>query len=515
MKASGQPGDLSVCIGKNLRQAIESLGPTFVKFGQLLSTRRDILPVGVATELARLQDSVAAIPTQEAIHIIETEYGCPLQSVFSEFSSVALGSASLSQVHEARLVSTGETVVVKVQRPGIQTIVETDIDILTRLLPMLERCVEAFRRLNLRSMVEEFYTTIMMEMNFHREMQNILKFKVVFAEDPTIRIPNVHAELCTDKLLVMEKLAGVKIDQLDELDQQGYDRDTLSKHLVSLMAKQIFKHGFFNADVHAGNFVVMPDNVLGTFDFGMVRSIDPETRQLMTDMFVAVTTKDAVRLSKILATYAEPDSRVDVKQLARELHELIVFYYDLPLKEMRLDSLLETGLDLLATHKLIIPQQLLMLGRTITMTESLVQMLSPQIVFVQELAPYVREAIHSRISLSNLSSGFSQFAVNSVDTIKALPLAIGTILDNLSEGKQFIACRHEGLEKHVRQFNRMTIHLALSIMGSALFLGSALILALHPPGSGNLRSTLGATGLVLAMILFLGLFFSMLRKVKR
>jgi len=511
-KATGVPGDFSFCLGENLRKAFESLGPAFVKFGQVLSTRRDILPGGVATELARLQDSVAAIPTEDAIRIVEAEYGCPLAHVFSAFSSAPLGAASLSQVHEARLASTGESVVVKVQRPGIRAVVETDIDILTRLLPVLERHVEEFRRLNLRSMAEEFYKTILMEMDFHREMHNGLKFKTVFEGDPTIRIPAVYKELCTDKLLVMEKLEGVKIDQLDELVRLGYDRDTLSKRLVAVMAKQIFRHGLFNADVHAGNIIVLPGNVLGLFDFGMVRTIDPETQQLMTDMFVAVLTKDAVRMSRILSAYAEPGSRVDVKQLARELHELIVFYYDLPLEELRLDTLLETGMNLLATHKLIIPQQLIMLGRTTAMTESIVLMLSPRINFVRELAPYVREAIRSRFTLSNLGGGLSQFAMDSADTIKALPVAIGTIMTNLSEGKLSIACRHEGLERHVQQFSRMMSQLALSILCGALFLGSAVLVAFQPERGCALLRAAGTIGLAAAFVLFMGLLLSMLRK---
>ncbi|MFA7173331.1 MAG: AarF/UbiB family protein [Kiritimatiellia bacterium] len=505
------PGDLSACIGENLRQAFESLGPTFVKFGQILSTRRDILPDGIANELAHLQDSVAAIPAHDAINVIEAEYARPLKDVFSEFSSVPLGAASLSQAHEARVAATGDFVVVKVQRPGIQTIVETDIAILSPFLPMLERHVEEFRRLNLRSMVAEFYKTILMEMDFNREMHNGLKFKTIFAEDPTVRIPTMYKALCTNKLLVMEKLEGVKIDQLEELVRRGYDRDTLSKRLVALMAKQIFSHGIFNADVHAGNIIVLPENVLGLFDFGMVRTIDPDTQRLMTDLFVAVLTKDSDRISRLLAAYAEPNHRVDIKQLSRELHELIVFYYDLPLEDLRIDTLLEAGINLLATHKLIVPQQVLMLGRTIVMTESIVMLLSPNINFVKELAPYVRTAIRSRFTLSNLSGGVSQFALDSVDTIKALPMAIGTIMTNLSEGKQSVACRHEGLEKHVRQFNRMTVQLALSIMGGALFLGSALIVTFKPTGEGSLQGTLGTAGLATALVIFMGLLLSMLR----
>ena len=501
----------SAYLGKNLRKAFESLGPTFVKFGQVLSTRQDLLPESVALELARLQDNVAPISAAKAIQVIETELERPLNQVFSEFSPTPLAAASLAQVHQARLVETGESVVIKVQRPGLQSLITTDMDIVAYLIPTLERHVEEFRRLNLRSMVDEFHKTIMMELDFRREMYNVLKFRAIFAGDPTVRIPAVHKDLCTDKLLVMEMIEGVKIDQLDELARRGYDRDLLSKRLVAAISKQIFRHGLFNADVHPGNIVVLPDNTLGLLDFGMVRTIDPETQQLMRDMFVALLAKDTVRMSRILAPYAEPDVRLDLKQLSRELHELIVFYYDLPMDDIRLDSVLEQGMNLLSTHKLIVPSPVIMLGRMTAMTESLVRMLSPRLNFFDQLAPFVRETITNQFSLSNLTGDLRQFALDGAQTLKVLPGAIGTILTNLSEGKLSIECRHEGLDMHIRKIGRMATRLAFSIMAGALFIGSALVIALEPVGERTAQHAIGMVGLTVAAVLFLGLLISIIR----
>ncbi|MDD4102009.1 MAG: AarF/UbiB family protein [Kiritimatiellae bacterium] len=511
MKRSGVAVDVSVCLGTALRTAFERLGPTFIKFGQVLSTRRDLLPDGVANELARLQDGVEAMPLADAVKAVESEYGRPISQIFADFSEQPLGAASLSQVHAARLSATGEAVVVKIQRPGIQAMVDTDIDILSRFIPLLERHVEELRHLNLRSIVEEFYKTIRMEMDFKREMHNTLKFRKIFDGDPNVKIPLVYKDLCTEKVLVLEKLEGVKIDRLDELLRLGYDRDTLSKKLVALLSKQVFTHGVYNGDVHAGNILVMPGPTIGLFDFGMVRTIDPETQKLMIDLFVAVVTKDAVRMSRILAAYAEPNHTPDTMRLARDLHELLVFYYDLPAEDLRVDTMLEIVMDLLATHKLVVPQQLIMLCRAAVMTESIVRMLSPKMYFVVELAPFIKDAIKNRFSLSNVRDELGRLAADGTRAIRALPAALGTFLTNMNDGVLRIESQHRDLERHAQQFSRMTTCLAMSVIGGALFLGSALLVAFAKDNAPGLAKT-GQFGLVAAAFLICSALLKLFRK---
>ncbi len=511
MKKNGVSVDAAVCLGTALRTACERLGPTFIKFGQVLSTRRDLLPDGVANELARLQDGVEALPLTEAIKVVEAEYGRPLGQLFIDFSEKPLGAASLSQVHAARLAATGEAVVVKIQRPGIQMLVDTDIDLLSRFIPLLERHVEELRHLNLHSIVEEFYKTIRMEMDFKREMHNTLKFRKIFDGDPTVKIPLVYKELCTDKVLVLEKLEGVKIDRVDELVRLGYDRDTLSKQLVALLSKQVFTHGVYNGDVHAGNILVLPGPTIGLFDFGMVRTIDPETQKLMIDLFVAVVTKDAVRMSRILAAYAESGHKPDTMRLARDLHELLVFYYDLPAEDLRVETLLEIIMDLLATHKLVVPQQLIMLCRAAVMTESIVRTLSPNMYFVIELSPFIKAAIKSRFSLDNVRDELGRLAADGTRAIRALPAALGTFLTNMNDGVLRIESQHRDLERHTRQFSRMTTCLALSIIGGALFLGSALLILAFAKESTSVPAMMARIGLAASTVMICAALLKMLR----
>lgn len=510
-RRTGTSAERGVCLGAALRAACEKLGPTFIKFGQVLSTRRDIFPDGLVRELARLQDGVEPMPFQDAVRIVEAEYHRPLSQVFSSFSEEPLGAASLSQVHEARLASTGEAVVVKIQRPGIQQMVDADIDIIRRVIPLFERHIDEFRHLNLHSIVEEFYKTIRMEMDFKREMHNTLKFRKIFEDDSTVKIPFVQKDLCTDKVLVLEKLEGVKIDQIDAFVRMGYDRDLLSKRLVSLLAKQVFTYGLYNGDVHAGNIHVLPGAVIGLFDFGMVRTIDPETQRLMIDLFVAVVTKDAVRMSRILAAYAEPGYTVDTMRLARDLHELIVFYYDLPEEDICVETLLEVVMDLLATHKLIMPQQLIMLCRAAVMTESLVRMLSPDMCFVIELSPYIKEAIKNRFSFNTLSGELGKFAADSTRAIKALPAALGTFLTNMNDGVLQIESRHSDLDRHFEQFSRMSTCLAMSVISGMLFLGSVLIVVFPPHGDAALVR-FGRVGLAVALVLFVVVMVKLIRR---
>ena len=507
----GTPTDLGICLGTALRLACERLGPTFIKFGQVLSTRRDIFPAGVAGELARLQDGVEPMPLADAVRVVESEYHRPISQVFSSFSEKPLGAASLAQVHAAQLATTGEAVVVKVQRPGIQSMVDADIGILRRFIPLFERHVDEFRHLNLHSVIGEFYKTIRMEMDFKREMYNTLKFRKIFADDPTVKIPAVHKALCTDKVLVLEKLEGVKIDQVDALVGLGYDRDVLSKRLVSALAKQVFTHGLYNGDVHAGNIRVLPGAVLGLLDFGMVRTIDPETQRLMADLFVALVTKDSVRMSRILAAYAEPGYAVDTLRLARDLHELIVFYYDLPEEDICVETLLEDVMDLLATHKLILPQQLIMLCRAAVMTESLVRLLSPGMCFVVELSPYIKEAIKNRFSFDNLSGELGKFATDTTRAIKALPTALVRFLTSLNDGSPGAESRRTDLDRPFRQYHRAITGLMMSVLSGALFVGSVLVLIFVPHGDAA-ATFLGRIGLTAAAVFFGAALFALTRR---
>lgn len=498
-------------VGRELCLVFARLGPVYVKLGQILSTRGDLVPTALAQALAPLRDNVPPLPLAETLSLIESELGSPLEALFTEFEKEPIAAASLAQVHGARLACSGEPVAVKVQRPGVRDLIDTDLSIVKFLLPWFERYFEEVRRFNVRSVVDEFHKTILMEMDFHREAQNILKFGEIFADVPVVRIPALHNHLCTGRVLVMERLDGIRIDELDALKEAGYDLELLSRHVVSAMAHQIFTHAIFNADMHPGNIVVMPGNTLGLFDFGMVRVIDPETRQLLIDAVLAVLAKDAARVARVLARYAEPGCQVDLRRLTSELHELIVFYYDQTLQGVRMEVLFEEGTNLLSSHKLVIPQQVIMLARTAAITESLVRMLSPSINFVHEFAPFIKEAIRTQITLANLGDGLKRFAVSGMSAIKALPGALNNVLENLGSGDFTVECRHRDLAEHSDKVSGAARQLTVGVIAGSLFLGSALILSRAPHGGSTVAHALATWGMVFATILFAGLLFSIAR----
>lgn len=469
--------------GKALRYGCEKLGPAFVKLGQILSTRSDLLPVEITSQLAQLQDRVAPIEFHEIVTLVEREYDTSLNHHFAEFNPVPLGAASLSQVHEAKLTSTGESVVVKVQRPNIRAVVDTDMALISLFIPLLERIVMELRHLNLRSAIREFHKTICMEMDFTREMHNALKFAKIFVQSPDVRIPVVCRKLCTPQILVMEKLEGIKIDQLQQLDQLGYNRGQLAQKIIKILSTQAFTHSIYNGDVHAGNIIVMPGGVIGMYDFGMVRTIDQATQRLMTDLFMGAVAKDSMRISKILAGYTEKHHQVNVPALARDIHELLTFYHDLPAEDLQVDTLFEAAMDLCATYRLIMPQELIMLCRATVMAESMLRMLNPELSFITSFAPVVKDAIKQRFSLHSVLGEITRFSADGARALQLLPSAAAALLSSLSEGAIRIDSHNQVLEQEVKHVQQATTTLAWSIFSGLLALATTLALFLIPPGS--------------------------------
>lgn len=501
-------------IGATMRLACEKLGPTAIKFGQVLSTRNDILPIGLVHELAHLQEGVTPMPVEDAIAIVEAEYQRPLAERFSWFSATPLGAASLSQVHEARLVETGELVVIKIQRPGVKAMVDADIDIIRRFVPLLERYIVEFRHIRLGSVVEEFYKTIRMEMDFKREMYNIIKFQQIFEKEKTVKVPGVYRKFCTDKLLVLEKIEGVRIDKIDELRGAGHDLNLLAKRLVSVLARQVFTAGVFNSDVHSGNIRVLPGSVIGLLDFGMVRSIDPETQKLMADIFLALVTKDARRMSHIMVNYTEPGHQLDVPRLTRDIHELITFYYDLPEEDISVENLLDEAMSLLSVHHLILPQQLIMLGRTAVMSEGILRLLAPTTFFVPVFAPFIKEAIKSRLTFENVGGELGKLVTDSSRAIRALPAALVRFLADMSDGVVRIETRSADLERLSQQQQRVSERMVRSLVVS-IFCGVLLIVSLGTlcfvPQPTATTVLLGRGGLIGAVVLGVVLLYTLKR----
>jgi len=493
----------------NLRKAIEELGPAFIKFGQMLSTRRDLLPEPFIVELARLQDSVTPCSGQEARALVEAELGRPVTAVFSDFHEAAFAAASLAQVHRA-VLRDGTPVVVKLRRPGVECTIATDLDIMEGLAGVLSQHVDELRRVNIRAMVAEFRKSITAELDFRRELLNALTLRARFAEDPQVHIPAVYRDLSTERMLVMEDIRGVRMENADTLRRAGLDPAAAARTYLGALARMVLEFGVFHADPHPGNVVVLPGNAVAFLDFGMVRRVDPDTRDLVRGIFTAAAAGDAGRLARTLARYAEPGTRPDVRAVARDVYELLSFYTEIPLRDLRLDGVARDAVRLLREHQLLVPSQLTVLMRVLTIAEGVAGAVAPDIRFTEEVAPIVQRVVGERFTLAALVREMQTFSSDAALAIRAMPDQLSTILEELSEGTLQVDFRHRGLEEPLSRLDRMVTRLALSITAGALFIGSAFIMrADHAP---LLHRILSAVGLVAAVGLFVWLAVLIVRR---
>jgi ubiquinone biosynthesis protein len=353
-----------------LVQALEELGPTFVKLGQILSTRPDLVPPEFVVELARLQDQVAPFPFAEARELIEGELGASLEQCFASFEAVPLAAASLSQVHAATLPG-GVEVVVKVQRPGIEEIISTDLDILRDLARLAEEQVPELELYDIPSMVEEFAHTLRGELDFRREGHNADRFRRNFADNPMLYIPRVYWKLSTRRILTLERIRGIKIDDLEALEAAGLDRHFLALHATEIVMQEVFEDGFFHADPHPGNLFALPGEAIAAMDFGMVGRLARPLREQMVPLFTAVVRRDAEAIVEHLLRLSIVGRGVDRAGLRRDLEWLLQKYAGRPLSEVRANEVLEEALPIVFRRRLRLPNDLWLLSRMLGVLEGL------------------------------------------------------------------------------------------------------------------------------------------------
>ncbi len=336
---------------RRFRMALEELGPTFVKFGQILSSRRDFVTEPVYNELRKLQDQVAPFPGAQAKEILEKELGRPLDQVFTEFEELPVASASLAQVHRATLHS-GEKVAVKIQRPGIHPVIEVDVAILLDVARFLERHVEELTVLNPLGVVREFAKTLSDELDFTNEAQNMERFAKQFRGNRNIKVPHVHHELTTERALTMEFVAGSHVNDIPELRRHDVDPVRLAERMSKLIFQQMFQFGFFHGDPHPGNMSILPGGVTVLYDYGMMGNLTRPFREDIAAMILGLVEKDSRMVMRSLLGMSEQGFADDPRKLESDVQVFATRYLDKPLKELHLGFVLNRLLDLLMEHKL-------------------------------------------------------------------------------------------------------------------------------------------------------------------
>ena len=370
-----------------LRLAMEELGPTFIKFGQILSTRPDLIPREYADEFRKLQDKVPSIGLEEVQNQIRKELGHPEEELFAEFAPVPIAAASIAQVHRARLHS-GEEVVVKIRRPGIERVVETDLDILMGLAYLIERHIPSGDIYDPVGIVKEFRRTIKREMDFSREGHTIDRFASNFAEDPVFHVPRVFWDVTGETVLTMEFVEGIKVSDFDVLREKGYDLKAIARNGADAFLKQVLVHGLFHGDPHPGNIFILEGNTICMLDYGMVGRLSDNLKFQLVDLLVAILQQDVEGLIDQLLYSGELTDEVNTRALRRDLAEFIDDYFEIPLQEMNAGRLLGEFVEILTHYRIRFPSDLMLLAKALVTMEGLGRQLDPDFNMIGHLKPF-------------------------------------------------------------------------------------------------------------------------------
>jgi ubiquinone biosynthesis protein len=502
---------------ERLRHAIEELGPTFIKLGQILSTRPDLIPPDFLAELAKLQDSAPPFPSADARALIEAELGKPLDAVFASFDDAPLAAASLGQVHRAVLIG-GERVVAKVQRPNVEAIINTDLDILFDLAGLAQARTPLGRMYDLTEIAEDFAATLRSELDYAREGRNAERFQRNFVNDAAIYIPRIHWDYSTRRVLILEEIEGIKINDIAALNAAGIDRHRLALESARLIITQVFQHHFFHADPHPGNFYVIPPRDsnelprIGAMDFGMVGEIDSRTREHLLRLMIAVVRQDAESIvDEFLRMGVLKWGEFDRERLERDLQRFLNRYRGQPLKEWRARDLVNDALPIAFRHHLHFPAELWLLAKVMAMSEGVAQQLDPEFDLFSVAEPYARELYAEMLSpravgrraLESLSEWGEEFLL--------LPQQLRRIIERAERGALQVVVREEQDTARLDRWDRMASRLAASILIAAITIAVTLLIPLLASDTWRiLAAVLIALGFANATLLTIWLIVSTL-----
>ena len=492
------------------RLALEELGPTFIKLGQLLSTRPDVVPADALEELQKLQDHLPAVPTEQIMAQIHRELGYPVEELFKDFEDIPLATASIAQVHRGTLQN-GEQIVCKIRRPGIEPIITTDIDIMMGLAYLIEKHLPGGDLYDPIGVVKEFRRTIQRELDFSREGRTTERFAANFQDDNTIHIPKVFWDYTGQTVLTLEYIAGIKVSEIKALKTAGLDLKAIARHGADNFLKQVFIHGLFHADPHPGNIHILPGNVICIFDFGMVGRLDDDLKLELTELLLCVLHRDVERLIRQLLYSGELHDESNLKNLKRDLTEFIDDYYDILLQDLKVGELLIHFVEILTEYKIKFPSNLMLLSRALFVMEGMGKQLDPNFNMVEQLKPFAEQIIKDRYSPSNMAKDAAQ-TLQSYQTLgKNLPRDIKQFINRVNQNKFKIDLEHQGLERLVNDLDKSTNRISFSMVIAALIIGSSLVMQIDKGPMLFGFPILGLLGYSVAGFLGFGLAIAILR----
>lgn len=470
---------------ERIRMATEELGPTFVKFAQVLSNRADLLPDDLVRELEKLQSSVPPFDTEIAKEIIEKELKIKIEDFFEYFGETPIGSASIGQVHLARLKN-GEQVVVKIQRPNVKKQIETDLALMRDLATRTENFLEGLGIINIMDVVTAFERTMNKELSYLNEARNIEQFRNFYKENKDFYVPRVFKQYTTDRVMIIEKISGCKITDLVQMGEWGVNPHEIAKLGMKIYLNQIFEHGYFHADPHPGNILIRPDGTICLIDFGMVGSLMEDDKINFAGVFISMAQKDARSMAMYLRRLSVDDEIQDIKKLEYALHELIEDYASLDVKEANIAGMGAALQQIIYDNKMRVPGSIFLILRALAILEGIGRAIYPDFNTMEFMKPYGAKLIADRFSPKKIGLDLFHDATELADFVQAFPAELRDILKQLRKGRlKFVfepAEYEEILDKLTRASNRIT----LALLISGLFMSSSIVMiAKLPPNAYN------------------------------
>jgi ubiquinone biosynthesis protein len=447
----------------NLRLMFQELGTSFIKLGQLLSTRPDMVGERIATEFEKLQDDNPPITYEEVKTIVERELGGNIDDLFAEFSKESLATASIGQVHEARLI-TGERVAVKVQKEGIADTLEYDIAIMKHLASQVHKYNDEFRKYNLPGMIDEFDYTIHIEIDFTNELINMKQLEENFSQDETIHIPIAYSDYCTSKILTMEFIDGTKLHDVYESDSEEFDKPLLAKHAIDSFMKQVLLDGFFHADPHAGNIIILDGNILCYIDLGSMGILDDDFRKDLCDLLMMIADQDVNGLINQFIYMGVLEYNAETTNLKRDLRDLFFRYFAQGTGGLN-ETLLKL-LDLMQDYEVVLPNEFVSMARGISMIESVATSLDPDVDVMASIEPIAKEAMKERTDIKNYLGSKKGSLLYYKNMLKSVPPLLANTVHKINEGEMKFRFEIDRIDRIVSKFSLVVIIAALLMSSS-------------------------------------------------
>jgi len=459
---------------ERIRMAVEELGPTFIKFGQILADRPDIVPEGLREQLKKLQDEAQPMPDDLAIKEIETELGRPVGEIFREFNTARLASASMAQTYRAVLLN-GEEVCVKIQRPGIDNKIELDLNLMNFFAGRMQRNNAEMEAINLTGVVKEFGKTIKKELDFHHEAANVIRFSYCFKDDPDIKVPKVYTQYTTRRILIEELIWGTKVSDLENLLKSGNDPKVVARKAMRLVFDQIFTHGFFHADPHPGNIFVMDGEVISFIDFGMMGSLRPEHLQFLGKYVIGYLDRDPHVMTEALLMVSGKRNFGRFKELEFQIGDMLAHYKYLSIEEMDFGKVMNESVDILVHYGLRIPAGIYLLVKSLMAIERVAVVLYPGIDFAQEMQPYAIELMAKQYDLKRIAKEIIDSLIEYYKLVKELPSDLNEIISKVKEGKFKTQVEVKGLDPLAEHVDVASTRVSIAIVVAALIIGASII----------------------------------------